>query len=72
MNSVMGPVCHLSLAQCSHVMLLFTNSVFVPCTVLACDVTVHVLKKKKRGRKCKRGFGNVNPNRHLVLGSNLN
>ena len=28
-------------------MLLFTNSAFVSCTVLTCDVTVHALKKKK-------------------------
>ena len=49
MNSIVRPmnsaICPL--AQCSHVMLLFTNSVFVPCTVLTCDITVHPLEEKK-------------------------
>ena len=35
----------------SHVMLLFTNSVFVLCTVLTFDVTVHALEKKKKEKK---------------------
>ena len=35
--------------------------------MLTCDVTIHALKKekKRKGRKHKRGFGNVDPNPHL-------
>ena len=63
MNSVICP-----LVQCSHVMLLFKNNAFVPCTMLTCDITVHPLKKKKKKNKQtnKQGFGNANPNPHQV------
>ena len=42
---------------------------FVPCTVLTCDITIHTLKGKKKGgggKKRKRGFGNADPNPHLL------
>ena len=41
---------------------------FVHCTVNSCDVTVHALggKKKKKVWKRKRGFGNADPNPHLI------
>ena len=39
--------CPLSLVQYSNVMLLFTNSAFVHDIILTCDITAHVLKKKK-------------------------
>ena len=36
--------------------------------MLTCDVTVHALKKKKkRKKKGKHGFGNAEPNPHLIL-----
>ena len=55
-NSIMNPwtvhkQCPLSLVQCSNVMLLFTNSAFVHYIVLTCDITVHLLKKKKKKRQ---------------------
>ena len=44
--------------------LLFTNSAFVPCTVLTCEVIVHALEKQKKKKEkktwvWKRGFSHV-------------
>ena len=52
-NSVVGPI--------NSAWIVF----FVPCTVNSCDVTIDALGKKKVWKR-KRGFGNADPNPHLV------
>ena len=37
--------------------------------MLTCDITIHTLKGEKKGgggKKRKRGFGNADPNPHLL------
>ena len=45
----------------------YVNSFFVPYTINSYDVTVYTQEKKKRVLKTRRGFGNADPNPHLIV-----